>query len=139
MPALAAMLKDPLENNRMQAIQVLRQVAPQCPEDAAPVLVEAMKGKSTVVRSQAAQVLGLLGAGAEGAVPALAEMLADPLPANRIQAALTLGQLGPAAESAAPALAEALRDKDYSVRSQPAQALGRLGPQTLAGLSRPLK
>ena len=87
-------------------------------KDAVPVLIEALKDESPIIRENAADALGEMGPVAVDAVLALAHVLAgnpdlakakDPYNDVRVSTAFALERIGPAAKEAIPYLEKAIR------------------------------
>jgi HEAT repeat protein len=134
--AVPALLKiaerdaDPLV--RIAAAKAVAGIDPKN-ETALPLLIEALKDKTSKVRKRAAESLGELGPGAKSAVSALVKAVKDSEPNVSWAAVDALGQIGPDAESAVPALIDAL--KEANTRSAAADSLGQIGPTARAAVS----
>jgi HEAT repeat protein len=85
--------------------------------------VQSLKTGDDQVRTHAAQVLGMMGPGAQAAIPDLAAALDDPVLAVRHTAATSLAGMGPAA---VPALLKVLHHKEATARAAAALALAQL-------------
>ena len=92
-------------------------------EPAIPELTRALKNPDPLVRTSAAQTLGLIGDPAAPAIPDLIKLLKDSEPAVRGMAATALGYMGPAAKEAVPALRQTRWDTNSDVRRQVVTAL----------------
>jgi HEAT repeat protein len=98
-------------------------------DDAVATLVGLLSDQDSVVDSEAARALGLIGPEAEAAVPALIEALKDEREWGLVPcaAAVALGDIGPAARPAVSALKEmAENNKDASLRRVAARAMKRI-------------
>jgi hypothetical protein len=104
--------------------------------EAMPHLVVRLGDEEYLVRSTAAEGLGLIGPPAVPAVPALIEHLRKDFDQVRFFSVQALGRIGPAApDRIVPALAAALlEDGDHWVRQEAAMALGRMGPAAVGAL-----
>jgi len=99
------------------------------PEEALPVLIQALKDAAGDVRETAAQVLGGYGAIAAPAIPSLTVALDDWSPDVQREAMGALLKIGPEAKAAVPALRELRGHRDESVAATAANALRKLDPR----------
>lgn len=86
--------------------------------------IEALNDADPIVRSEAADTLGLLGESAADAVPMLSAALSDDYEPVRLNAAYALGAIG---EPAVSALIEKLEDENGSARRMAAYGLAAIG------------
>jgi HEAT repeat protein len=119
---LEAMLHSAEPTVQMQGAFGLSRLGPEA-RAAVPALIEALKGKDTLVRAHAALALGRIGPQASPAVPVLTELLGDPEWTVRRQAALALGRIGSEARMAIPGLEKLGHDPDQLVRQAAQEAL----------------
>jgi HEAT repeat protein len=91
--------------------------------------VQSLKKGDDQARRHAAQVLGVMGPGAEAAIPDLAAALADAVPAVRQTAASSLAGMG---SVAVPALLKTLHHKEARARAAAALGLAELRRQAAA-------
>lgn len=100
--------------------------------DAAPALLELLRGDNATWRERAAMAFG--GDMSRGrrkplsAVPGLITATRDKEQTVRFWSIRALGQIGPASKNAVPAIASALKDDDPAVRREAGRALARIGP-----------
>lgn len=99
------------------------------------VVVRALTNPDVIVRTRAAQILGLLPAMAALALEPLTSALADPQTRVKLSAASALGNVGRNALAAVPALMVAMDDKQDAVRLAAAEAIGKIRPQSLEPIS----
>ena len=91
---------------------------------AVPVLIQAARSKSMLLRRSAAHTLGMIGPAADPAIPTLVDLLLfDESEEVRDLAARALGRIGSASE---PPLVQLLSDQDIGVRVRAAQAFGEM-------------
>ncbi len=95
--------------------------------ESVPLLIPGLRNSDPLVRSQAAECLGLLGQSATNAVLDLIPMFKDPDPEVRRSAAKSLGDIQRNPEACVPALTDALEDKNAGVRAATIVALRRFG------------
>jgi HEAT repeat protein len=118
---------------KLKAIKELEALGEKAAE-AAPALVELLRGNNEDVRLQATIALGKIGnASAEPLAKALSDKDAD----VRFYAAWGLAFVGPPAKGTTGALVKALGDSSAQVRRKAAYALGRIDPDpeaVVAGL-----
>jgi HEAT repeat protein len=162
LPVLIASLKSDDERARLAAARSLLELKPD-PAVVGPELVKALKDKNPQVvgnvidalatlgapmvekaipalkdkelRSQAAVLLGRLGADSKAAVPALVESLKDEdRDEVRRDVILALAAIGPDAKAAASALVEDLGHENPRVQVSVTFALGKIGPAAKAAL-----
>lgn len=94
-----------------------------------PRLIEALHDSNSIVKSNSANTLGLLGFKTEPVISALTNALNDEEPGMRSSAAEALGRLGPEASKAVPALLEIFNSNQAMwVRTAAAKALVRIDP-----------
>jgi HEAT repeat protein len=115
--------ESPIVRRGNTAMDQLRELGPKGAR-AVPILIEAMKNKTTGLRRNAGYTLGHMGA---AAVPALMEALRDDDREVRIDAAYALGHIGPDAAKAVPAILPLLRDQDPRVRENILRTLWKVG------------
>jgi HEAT repeat protein len=132
-PALIRVLSDESTEARNRAIIALGHLGAA---EAVPHLVERLGDDEYLVRSTAAEGLGLIGPSAVAAVPVLIEHLREDFDPIRFDCARALGRIGSAVpDRVVPALATALlEDGDHWVRQEAALALGRMGPAAVGAL-----
>ena len=116
---LVPLLADGNPSVRTAAGEALREIGPDAIED----LVPALKNTSTLIRSGACGVLGVIGS--RRPVLSLIGLLEDPEPSVRAAAAEALGTIGD--KRAFEALLRALPDEQRVVRDAVHKALGKLG------------
>lgn len=121
-PALIAALKD--EDVASRAAIALTQIGPV----AVPGLRGALKSHDTVLRFEAARILGNIGPAAKDALPDLANALTDTNPVVRALAVRAVGRMGTSAKSATPTILNLLKDSDQRTREAAIRALIHLGP-----------
>lgn len=127
-PTLAAEVKDPNVNHRLQAIDVLESMGPAA-APAAPALVAALGDRDRFVRWAAARALGKMApAEAATAVPGLMRLLDDADSDVRRASVRALGQYGPRAQAAVPRLIPILNDSSAEARIAAVVALRDIGP-----------
>jgi HEAT repeat protein len=124
---LERLLHDPDRTVRVQAALALWKLERRV-RTTLPVLLEAARGRGSLLRAQAVGVLGAMGPAAGPAVPALVEVLRDDNYMTRRAAAAALGSIGPGARAAIPALRAALSDDEVEVRRQAAESLEKIDP-----------
>jgi HEAT repeat protein len=91
---------------------------------AVPVLIQAARSRSMLLRRSAANTLGMIGPAADPAIPTLVDLLLfDESEEVRDLAARALGRIGSASE---PPLGQLLTDQDIGVRVRAAQAFGEM-------------
>ena len=130
-PALRDAMHDDVEAVRALAAGTLAEMG-TAGQESVPDLVHAINDESMSVRRQAAEALGMVGAGSF-AVPALIDALSDEDRGVRKSVVLTLARIGPEAEEAVPALVRALRDSDKYVRGKASHALQRINTAEARG------
>jgi HEAT repeat protein len=132
-PALIEVMLDPDAKVAQQAANTLnlQGVGPYA-KGSADKLIEALKAKTSMVRTTAAVMLGGVGPEAEKAVPALLECLTHKESEMRSAAAKGLGRIG--AKAAIEPLTKALKDPDPYVRRSAALALAAIGPEAKAAI-----
>jgi HEAT repeat protein len=100
--------------------------------DAAPALLELLRGDNATWRERAAMALGGdLSRGRRkplSAVPGLITATRDKEQTVRYWSIRALGQIGPASKNVVQAIASALKDDDAAVRREAGRALARIGP-----------
>jgi len=153
-PQLIELLKKEKFANRGDAIDALAGIGPAA-KPAAPLLVkmldkfyisekagralgrigaekellQAMSDESTMVRNNAAEGAGLLGAHSAKMVAALIKMAtSDDYEYARAEAAKSLGKVRPTTKQIVAALGQATKDEKETVRRDAAQALGMIDP-----------
>lgn len=99
-----------------------------------PWLVRSLSHKNSLVRAQAAEVLGDLKKHASPAIPRLIPLLKDKSASVRESVVRTLGVLAPYPMQVIPVLLRLLRDSNSKVRIQAAWALGRMGTKAKAAI-----
>ena len=131
-PALQDAMHDDVEAVRALAASTLAEMG-RAGRESVPDLLQAINDESMSVRRQAAEALGMVGAGSS-TVPALIDAPSDEGGGVRRSVALTLARIGPEAEEAVPALVRALRDPDKYVRggARPSQDQHREGSRGAA-------
>lgn len=91
---------------------------------AVPVLIQAARSRSVLLRRSAANTLGMIGPAADPAIPTLVDLLLfDESEEVRDLAARALGRIGSAAE---PPLTQLLSDPDVGVRVRVARAFAEM-------------
>jgi HEAT repeat protein len=121
-PALSAIVEDPVGDVRHTALAALKQHGKSATR-AVPALARVLERGDNETRLLAAQALGAIGANAEPAVMLLAGALSDSEPMIRSTAAEALGRIGPPARPAQSALQKALSDPEADVRRAASDAL----------------
>lgn len=131
---LAPFMGDPDFEVRSAAIDVLVKLG----VETVPAMVRALADNNSLVRWNAASVLGRIGPAAKDAVPALVRVLKDPHTVVTVGAkkghkvrelaAWALGKIGPEAKDAVPSLVQALGDDNSEVRKAVVGTLGAIGP-----------
>lgn len=110
------------------ALMALEQIGPHAVE-AVPVVIRALRGQDTSLRSLAARVLCRIGPGARAALPALVAGLRDSDARTRWWSAVAIEciDIAAAAREAKPMLVEAAKQTYYCrVRLKAVEALGRV-------------
>jgi HEAT repeat protein len=101
---------------------------PADPDDV-PTITAALKHDDALIRRDAAEDLGAIGAPAAAATPTLLRLCReDPDPLVRIEAAKAVARIDPKDETPLPLLAASLKDRVATVRKRAAECLGDLGP-----------
>lgn len=93
--------------------------------------IEALSDEDPIVRSEAADALGLLGESATDAIPMLSDALRDDYEPVCLNAAYALGAIG---EPAVSALIEKLEDENGSARRMAAYGLAAVGAPAVSAL-----
>jgi HEAT repeat protein len=99
---------------------------------AVPSLIEALKDEDVLVRSSAAQTLGLIGFKAKNASQALRTALGDKSDVVRVEAACSILCVGEEDKKSVEVLTGLLRHEDAAIRFRTASALSRVGSQAKA-------
>ncbi len=109
---------------RQYAVNLL---AEQFPEEAYPVLINAITDADPLIRGAVPVALGKIGKGKPGTLPVLLDALEDENRDVRIAAAMGICLLEDEAVPAVPVLLEMLQDEDEVLRGKVAEALGYAG------------
>ncbi len=136
--AARALLDDPLDNNRLIALDALGQAGPDAKKGLAEVR-EALKNPAPFIRSRAALTLWKIDKQhKDEAVAVLIALLKQKdLLYQRNGAAALLGTLGADAKKALPALLEARKDRDFGLRLAANEAIKLIDPEAFARIGVP--
>jgi HEAT repeat protein len=132
-------VKDPVEYNRAQALEVLGQMGIAAKKEL-PLVKDALKDASPIVRAQAAVALWRIDKQTEEAVAALVAIVKQKdLQYQRMQGANALATLGGDAKKALPDLLEARKDRDVGLRNAATEAIKKIDPEAFAKIGKPEK
>lgn len=156
-PSLAAVLKEPDDEYRVWAANILSNIGPDA-DEAVDALIAAFKDPRDSMRrgrgagSSKAQsgdqsvrvrtargmfilALGRIGPGAKSAVPVIMEALKEDHVRIHLMAITALGNIGPGAGEAIPALIKELKHNGYVERRDAATAIAKIGnPAAMAAV-----
>jgi len=128
-PGLIMMLKDPDDQVRIKALQLVRIMGPDA-KAAIPALIEAVRDPDVMVRTVAIGAIGAMGPDAVQALPVLREALSDERMFGMAAAgaAIMIGRLGEPAKPAVPDLIALLRRRGMGGTGGALIAFTELGP-----------
>jgi HEAT repeat protein len=137
--AIHEALKDPVEYNRAQAFDVLGQMGAAAKKEL-PLVKDALKDSSPMVRVQAAVALWKIDKQTDEAVAALVAIVKQKdLQFQRAQGANVLATFGGDAKKAVPDLLEARKDRDLALRNAATEAIKKIDPEAFAKIGMPEK
>ena len=141
MPEVLEVLAKRDVRGRLDAVRAVKWINGPSAKSAVPLLINELQGTNSpdafsttlqrVVREEAAETLGVIGADARPAIPALVSALKDPEERVRANAVTALVRIEPANPQALPGLIEAMRDPSSRVRYVANAALLKVGPVNL--------